>query len=312
MFCALVEEGLDRPPLPGSGETLERWRCLVAVAQADLVLAKLYEGHADALAILAELGGLAHLRPGQRWCVWAADPPHARPQFVPEGTSQRAVLNGRKAWCSGAAVVTHALVTAYRGEEGPYLVVVDLAQAGVRATNEGWEAVGMADSHSVEVEFRDATVEVLGPRRAYLERPGFWHGGAGIAACWLGGAVMLARSLRAAFRAPGEDLKAAHLGLIDSSLQSCLALLRESARMIDRDPHADAQALALRCRSSAELTAELVLRHTGRALGAAPFCRNRQFARHAADLPVYLRQSHAESDLACLARLLPESLAWSL
>jgi hypothetical protein len=47
--------------------------------------------------------------------------------------------------------------------------------------------------------------------------------------------------------------------------------------------------------------------HAGRALGAAPLCRNERFARAMADLPVFLRQSHAERDLAALGeRVLSE------
>jgi hypothetical protein len=49
----LVSVGLDKLPMPGDGHTLERWRTLAAVAACDLGLAKLYEGHTDALAILA-------------------------------------------------------------------------------------------------------------------------------------------------------------------------------------------------------------------------------------------------------------------
>ncbi len=51
----LVRLGLDRLPMPGSGATRERWQVLAAVAEFDLSLAKLYEGHTDALAILDEL-----------------------------------------------------------------------------------------------------------------------------------------------------------------------------------------------------------------------------------------------------------------
>src|SRR5471032_1151976 len=53
----LATSHLGRPPLPGHGATLERWRMLAMVAAYDLSLAKLYEGHADAIAILSELAG---------------------------------------------------------------------------------------------------------------------------------------------------------------------------------------------------------------------------------------------------------------
>ena len=78
---------------------------------------------------------------------------------------------------------------------------------------------------------------------------------------------------------------------------------------------ADASAVALRVRLAAEATATRVLDETGRALGATPFCRDPRFARMAADLPVFLRQSHAERDCAALGeRVLAhqEGPAWPL
>jgi hypothetical protein len=46
-------------------------------------------------------------------------------------------------------------------------------------------------------------------------------------------------------------------------------------------------------------------------LGAGPYCKDRQFARLIADLPVFLRQSHAERDLAALGRQVING-TWSL
>ena len=61
-------------PLPGRGRTRARWAALADLAEEDLSLARLAEGHADALAILAELGQ-APPPAGSRWGVWAAQPP---------------------------------------------------------------------------------------------------------------------------------------------------------------------------------------------------------------------------------------------
>jgi hypothetical protein len=47
-----------------------------------------------------------------------------------------------------------------------------------------------------------------------------------------------------------------------------------------------------------------VIDHATRALGAGPLCRNARFARALADLPVFLRQSHAQRDLAALGERL--------
>ena len=56
-FAAAVESGRLNLPQPGSGATRERWAAFADLAGEDLSLARLAEGHADAVAILAELGG---------------------------------------------------------------------------------------------------------------------------------------------------------------------------------------------------------------------------------------------------------------
>ena len=53
-----------------------------------------------------------------------------------------------------------------------------------------------------------------------------------------------------------------------------------------------------------------MLTHVGRALGAGPLCLDAVHAQRAADLPVYLRQSHAERDLAGLGALAAQDAAW--
>lgn len=111
----MVHAGLDRLPLPARGETLARWRALATVAAHDLGLVKLFEGHTDALAILAELDvvlGDEWVPPGSTWGMWAAEPPQARVTMtrLPGAAVE---LNGRKAWCSGASVVSHALLTVW-------------------------------------------------------------------------------------------------------------------------------------------------------------------------------------------------------
>lgn len=152
----LINAGLDRLPLPGHGATLERWRMLAAVAACDLALVKLFEGHTDALAIMAELGAGHVSESGQAWGVWAAEPPSARLTAKAASNTTSATLHGTKAWCSGAASITHALVTAWNERDEPILVAVDLHQPGVRITCDGWMAVGMSASASVDVHFDHA------------------------------------------------------------------------------------------------------------------------------------------------------------
>lgn len=313
---ALVADGADRLPLPGHGHTLQRWQALAAVAQRDLALVKLFEGHTDALAILHELDAPHLADDGGIWATWCAEPPEARLAFGPSDHGGCVRLRGRKAWCSGAWMADHAVVSGWNPAGEPCLAAVDVRQAAVRVTDEGWHATGMAATRSVDVVFDDALARLLGAPHAYVRRAGFWHGGAGIAACWWGGAAGLALATHTGIAQRGARADAhalAHLGQIDVAMRSSTALLREAAAWIDRHPKQDAQALALRVRLAVERDATQVLHHAGRALGAAAPCRNAAFGRAMADLPVFLRQSHAERDLAALGtQLISETSPWTL
>jgi hypothetical protein len=95
-FIDAVESGRLDLPLPGSGRTGERWAVLADLAEEDLSLARLAEGHADALAILTELGAAPPA--GRRWGVWARPARGAdRPPGGPRLAARRcqAVLLGR-------------------------------------------------------------------------------------------------------------------------------------------------------------------------------------------------------------------------
>ncbi|WP_445673183.1 acyl-CoA dehydrogenase [Pseudomonas ceruminis] len=313
LLQALQADHLDLLPLPGQGNTLRRWQTLARVAGCDLALAKLYEGHTDALAILAECGA-AHQALDGVWGVWAAEPPDARARIVArEGDQVR--LSGRKAWCSGALQIDRALITAWADDDQPQLVAIELSEPSQGLAIEQWQAVGMATTCSVEVEFNDTPGIAIGQPGQYLRRPGFWHGGAGIAACWYGAAQALADYLREHCRNPRPDPHAnAHLGAVDAALFGARAALRECAAWIDRDPRADASFVVRRTRAQVEHAVEHVISHVARALGATPFCRSGHFARLSADLPVYVRQSHAERDLAALGQQLAHlpAGAWQL
>ncbi|WP_332848014.1 acyl-CoA dehydrogenase family protein [Massilia sp. S19_KUP03_FR1] len=312
----LQQRGLDRPPLPGAGAgaTLARWQMLAAVGAHDLTLAKLYEGHTDAIAILAEAGMDAA---AGLWATWCAEAPAAR--LVLRHDVAGFTVSGRKAWCSGAAHVTHALVSCWNEAGKACLAAVALNQAGVSVTDEGWHAVGMAGSRSVDVVFVGAAVTLVGEADFYVARPGFWHGGAGVAACWfgaaqaLGGALHAALAQRLAAGQPVDVHRLTQLGEVDVALQATGALLREAAAQIDAAPRADGFARAMRVRLAVEQCANTVLHAVGRALGAGPLCKDAQLARLFADLPVFLRQSHAERDLEALGRAITlEAAPWQL
>ena len=90
-------------PLPGSGQTIRRFRLLCSLARSDLVLGRLVEAHADAVAITRELN-CDIVDEGQRWGVWAAGPPDS---VVGSRTGGGWGIEGTKQWCSGATLLGH-------------------------------------------------------------------------------------------------------------------------------------------------------------------------------------------------------------
>ncbi len=251
--------------------------------------------------------------------MWAARPDSVRAHR----TGGRWQLTGRRAWCSGAGTCTRALVAA-ADDDGVRLFVLDPADPGAHIVPGSWPALGMAGTDSRTIDLHSATATAVGPVGVYTGRAGFWHGAMGVAACWYGGAVGVARFLlNAAGSRPGTGTEEsidpgvlAHLGAVDAALHAARATLIDAAAQIDADPHANAARLAAQVRAGVEAAADDVLTRVGRATGAGPLCHDREHGRRVTDLTVYLRQSHAERDLAQLGTLavaqLDPTSAWTL
>lgn len=292
----LVERGELDLPRPACGRTWLRWATLASLGARDLSLARLAEGHADALAILAEAGR----QPARRamYGVWAAKSGGTGADLVDDA------LSGTVRFCSGAHLLDRALVVA-----GEQLVDVELARDGIRRHPETWRALGMADSDSADVTFDDVPItetDLIGEPGWYASRPGFGYGGCGVAAVWLGGCRGVLADVRAHLRERRPDEhQLAHLGAMHSAIQAAQALLRRTADAIDarteKNPVSSAELET--CRAAVESCTTGVLERAPKITGPTPLCRDRTAARRQADLLVYVRQHHAERDLARLGHL---------
>lgn len=282
-------------PLPASGRTAERLEALAALGAHDLEVARAIEPHLDAIAILAEAG--IEPQPGA-YGVFAAEGPGMRLELH-DGR-----LHGEKPWCSLAGSLDRALVSAWQGEER-VLVDVDLRQPGVQPAEGAWHARGLAGIPSGPVRFDGAGASAVRESGWYLRRPGFAWGGIGVAACWHGGAVGVARRLAA--HAGDAPLRLMHLGAIDEALTASRLALADAARRIDAADVEDPGLLALRTRGIVARAVEEVVARVGRALGPAPLALEAEHARRVADLQLYVRQHHAERDQASLGALVAAS-----
>jgi alkylation response protein AidB-like acyl-CoA dehydrogenase len=295
-------------PLPGHGDTQRRLELLTTACLDDIALGRLVEAHADALAILAELKGRDPQPMGGRWGVWAAGPANSVTGSWDGGGW---VLDGVKGWCSGATLLTAALVDVAT-KDGQRLMAVSLDDPGIDVDPPEWAADGMSRTDTRRVWFQGVRGLPIGHPDDYLRRPGFWMGAVGVAACWHGGAIAIARALLRASKTEPDRHRLVHLAAVHVALTQNDALLREAARRFDIQPLAPAPALALTVRHGVERNAMAVIDRVGRALGPRPLVTDRNHWQRVADLLVYVRQDHAEADLERLGEeLVRDGVAWA-
>lgn len=291
---ALLAAGRLNLPLPGGGDTACRWAELAALGRDDLALARLVEGHTDAVAILAEAGRPAE--PGVLYGVWAARPGGTGAEL------RDAVLDGTVRFCSGAHLVDRALVVAAT-PAGRVLVDVAVGPPRSRPDPDSWNTPAMAAADTLDVSFDRAPVGpdgVVGGSDWYVTRPGFAIGGGGVAAVWWGGAAGLLARAVAHLAASPDAHQLAHLGELDALLSAADALLDRTAARIDADPTGDQSLGVARLRCAVERVVRETLDRVPRMLGPGPLSGDAELARMLADLGIYVRQHHGERDHAAL------------
>lgn len=294
---------------PAQGNTLQRWQILSRLAAVNLSLAKLFESHLDALTIMQELQPDCPLQHDSGlWAVWAAEGGAVPLQLNREEYS----ISGVKPWCSAAEWVDYALMTV-REDNQSQLLKLNLSELTIQKNLENWHAVGMQHTQTYSLSFQQTPVEIFATPNAYLDRSGFWHGAAGVAMCWYGAAQRLATYLQQATIIKSHPYKHMYLGEITSQMLATRALISQTAQLLDAKPQFTHELQIRALRANIERTALHVLQRCGEALGAAPYCQNAHFAQLAADLPVFIRQSHAAFDLEQIGQsVVMEVEPWAL
>ncbi len=315
----LAKTAEETAPKPGEGRTAFLWELLASVTAVDVAAGRILEPHLDAAAILAQAaadsGGEGRNSPdraGARfegvWGVFAAEA--AGLQLTAETSDGGVRLHGSKPWCSLAAQLDHAVLTAHT-DGGRAAFAVDLHAPGVSFADPEWTSRGLREIPSGTVHFDGVRAVPLGGPGWYYRRPGFAWGGMGVAACWLGGAVAVARGYRESLlKAAGagrepDQIALAHLGEIDRTLTALAGYLAQTASRIDAGSLSGAGAWseALRVRGQVAAAVERIQTLVSQNLGPGPLAFDEGYGKRMADLALYIRQHHAMRDDAQLGAL---------
>ncbi|MGR3496040.1 acyl-CoA dehydrogenase [Citreimonas sp.] len=266
------------------------------VAEADLALGRLYEGHVNAWHLIDTYADPTlrvrcrqEMESGLLFGVWGADGP------APV-TARAHRLSGAKRFASGLGLVDRAIVTA-QTDEGQRLYAVD-AQDRARHDHAAWDMAGMRDSRSGGFDCAGLEARPLGPPDVYTREPHFLGGTWRIAAVTLGGTVGLLDRVAGVLRARAQHEAEAHLlrlsPVAGRVLSAWPAILRAAEVSSGAAGAADSQAAAARALSTRLLTEEIgqdAIAAAERSVGLALFAEGDPAGRMARDLACYMRQA---------------------
>ena len=127
------------------------------------------------------------------------------------------------------------------------------------------------------------------------------HGAAGVAACWYGAAVRLVSFLHKSCTLNPNAFKNVFRELAQQ-LSVTKQYFQYIAKLIDDEPALSHEREIRILRAQTEQCCQSVIQLVGKALGARP-CEEPTFSQLIADLPVFIRQSHAAFDYESIAEL---------
>ena len=277
----------------GPDDLLTLLRMLYTVARRDLPLARLFEGHVDALQIIGRYADPdiaadveAAATSGAIFGVWNAALPD-QPLHV-----ANRVLHGGKSFASGAGVLTHALAGADTAD-GNRLVLIDLAASQPAIDRSWWQVVGMRRSETHVVRWDGAAAEsfrFVGAPGDYAREPFFSGGALRFVACHAGGAAALFDHVRGHLLATGragDPHQAGRLAELYTLAETAAAAVRTAATNWGDPSFVDHVAAA---RMIVTATAERAISVAQSAVGVGGMFATHPLSTALTDLMVYLRQ----------------------
>ncbi|WP_404339421.1 acyl-CoA dehydrogenase [Sphingomonas sp. MMS12-HWE2-04] len=307
---------LADPPTPEA--LLRLLRLLYRIGRADLPLGRLFEGHVDALQIVARYGtgaqanaAAAIARAGGAFGVWNADLP-GDPLRLADGR-----LVGGKAFASGAGVLSHALVS-IDADGRRQLLLLDLTALPPAIDTEWWRVTGMqrSETHLVRWDAPFPAEARIGAPGDYVGEPWFSGGAIRFAAVQAGGIAAIVDQVRAHLLESGraeDPHQAARLAELYLCAQAAADAVAAAARGWRVEESEGTIARTAAARVAVYQAGERALTLAQAAIGVQAMFLDHRLSATLSDLNVYLRQpapdaQRARTGAAVAAGLLSPSL----
>jgi alkylation response protein AidB-like acyl-CoA dehydrogenase len=269
------------------------------IGSADLSVARIFEGHVNAVSLVARYGDRNQIQTlservaqGGLSAVWGAD--DGRGLHVVDG--EQDVLQGRKILASGAGFVTDPIVTA-KAKSGQVMCLLHLTM-DEKIDLSGWTAQGMRSTATGAIELSGKTLSsanMIGVAGDFMRQPYFSAGAWRFCAAHVGATERLVDLFRdhLVARSRGEDLyQLQRLAQCIASAKTARQWVEEAARRlsIEEAVPGNVVAFANLTRMVTERCALDVMETVQRGVGLTSFIRPNSIERISRDLATYLRQ----------------------
>ena len=321
LWPAFQESGLAMAPFPeacgGAGlsegdRQIELFYVLRLIGAGDLSVARLVEGHFNAVALVVRYGTAAQLSSlassvadGALSGVWGADDA-AGLKIETDNTGAR--LSGRKILASGAGTVTRPVVTAKAGED-LLMCLLDLP-ADHAVDLSSWNAQGMRSTATGAVDLTGIPIgpaEIIGGAGDFMRQPHFSGGAWRFCAAHLGAMEKLVELFRdhLTSRGRGDDpYQLQRMAQCVAAATTARFWIEEAARRLGADDHDPAAVVAFvnLTRMVTERAALDIMEAVQRGVGLVSFIRPNPIERICRDLSTYLRQPVPDLAMSDAAR----------
>ncbi len=284
-----------RDPQTGE-EYVALLRTLYEIGRRDLPLARLVEGHVDAIQIVCRHGTMQQIErlrelvaQGATLGVWNAGLP-GEPLRLDGGR-----LTGGKNYASGAGVLSHALVTA-DVLDGVQLILLDLARTRPEMDRGWWQVTGMQRSETHRVRWDGVLTDEedrIGIPNVYAQEPYFSGGALRFVAVHAGGIAGIFDRVRdhlVQTDRASDPFQAARLAELFALADGAGAVVRRAAtRWFEEQGEARLARIAA-ARLAVTDAAERSIMIAREAVGLASQFVTHPLSAMLSDLAVYLRQ----------------------
>ena len=342
-FEDLFREGLHAPTVPTDhgglglgphrGDAFTLWMLTKEIAKADLSLARCWEGHSNALAVVDGLASEPQrsqwlagvVERGEKWVAWSGEPQSkALGEKSRFGTSVEKVdggwiVRGTKAFCTSAGGADRAILlvsTAGPGgarhnpgaPEALLLLACDLSDPAITFDASWWNPIGMRGTVSYAVRFDDLFVpdhDVIGRPGQYLLEGWQTSFAPHYAASFLGAAEAAyeyAVEYIAGQKKDDDPYVQHHVARMALNVESGHLWLRHVSRLWEIGEREEARLAGSKARHLLEHYAEETVQHAVRACGARSLNRPSALERIYRDLAIYVRHDSDDQVLATIGR----------